>query len=324
MIAMRAHTSTDPGFRGLLMAIEHVAALDALAKVQHGLVTTDQAVRLLGPSRKSRWVSERRLLSVQPSVFRLSGSPETWHQAVHAAALAADAIVSHRSAAELWGLVPPCGHVDVSITPERRPRLRPPAVAHRILDLRPDLAVEREAMMLTDPVRTIIDLGLVLPIWSVGAALGRGLSTGLLTIGQAKDLREALGRRGRNGTGIAGELIERRLLTGGGDQSELETRFDRIVRRYDLPPAILQHEVWQAGRFVARIDAAYPDLKLAIEVDGYEHHSSPEAFQRDRTRQNRLVALGWTVLRFTWADIVRRPAAVAQAIREAIARHRAA
>jgi very-short-patch-repair endonuclease len=82
----------------------------------------------------------------------------------------------------------------------------------------------------------------------------------------------------------------------------------------------LQHEVWHAGRFIARIDAAYPERRIAVEVDGFEAHSSPEAFQRDRTRQNRLVALGWTVLRFTWADVVQRPAIVAQTIREAINR----
>ena len=61
----------------------------------------------------------------------------------------------------------------------------------------------------------------------------------------------------------------------------------------------------------------YAELRLAIEVDGFEHHSSPDAFQRDRTRQNRLVALGWTVLRFTWEDVVKRPAMVAQTIRDA-------
>ena len=80
-----------------------------------------------------------------------------------------------------------------------------------------------------------------------------------------------------------------------------------LVRQYELMAPAFQHEVWHGGRFIARIDCAYPDRKLAIEVDGFEHHSSPEAFQRDRTRQNRLVALGWTVLRFTWHDVVHRP-----------------
>jgi len=306
------------------MAREHVAALDALARDQHGLVSSAQAVEHLGSSRKARWVTERRLVSIQPRVFRLAGSPETWHQQVHAAALASDGIVSHRSAAELWGLIQPAGYVEVSITPGRVPRVRPPAVIHRIKDLRADLAVTREGMAVTDPVRTIIDLGLVLPTSSVGGALGRGLSSRLVTIRQAQELREALGRRGRNGTGVAGDLIERRLLTGGGVHSELEMRLARLVDRHLLPRPVLQHEVWAGGRFIARVDAAYPTLKLAIEVDGYEFHSSPEAFQHDRTRQNHLVALGWTVLRFTWADIVRDPASVAKLLRDAIARLEAA
>ena len=70
--AMRwsAHTEGD-GVRveGVCMAIEHVAKLDALVQVQHGLITSEQAIEVLGPSRKQRWVAERRLLSVQPGVF---------------------------------------------------------------------------------------------------------------------------------------------------------------------------------------------------------------------------------------------------------------
>lgn len=306
------------------MKIERVATVDALAQAQHGLLTSAQAVRLLGASRKSRWVAERRLLSEQPGVFRLAGAPATWHQAVHAAALAADGVVSHRSSAELWGLVQPAGYVEVSIPPDRRPRLRPPAVAHRIKDLRPDLAVEREGMLITDPVRTIIDLGLVLPTWSVSSALRAGLSKQLLTIAEAQAVREALGRRGRDGRGIAGELIDQRLLTGGNNESDLETRLTRIVDRYSLLRPTLQHEVWHAGRCIGRIDAAYPGLKLAIEVDGCKFHSSPAAFQRDRTRQNQLTALGWTILRLTWADVVHRPAVVARVIRDAIERLQAA
>ncbi len=51
---------------------------------------------------------------------------------------------------------------------------------------------------------------------------------------------------------------------------------------------------------------------------------SPDAFQHDRTRQNHLVALGWTVLRFTWADVVHRPDHVAQTILRAVRRLAAA
>ncbi|MFP5256013.1 MAG: DUF559 domain-containing protein [Acidimicrobiia bacterium] len=298
--------------------------LDQTARSQHGLVTSQQAVKILGPHRKAKWVGRRQLALVQPGVFRLAGVPETWHQSLMATALAADGVVSHRSAAEMWGLIQPAGYVEVSIPPNRTPHLRPPAVAHRIKDLHPELAVERAGLRITDPVRTVIDLGLVLSKREVGDALSRGLSIGLLTVTEVERLRDALGRPGRNGTGVVRHILEARSLQSGTEESLLERRFLDLARRAGLPAPVVQYEVWDSGRFVARIDAAYPSLKIAIEVDGYAPHSSPEAFQRDRTRQNRLVALGWTVLRFTWDDVVRRPTEVARIIEEAIRRAPAA
>lgn len=306
------------------MAVEHVAPLDELVRSQHGLVTTAQAVKVLGPSRKQRWVADRRLISVQPGVLRMAGSPETWHQQLMAASMSAGAVVSHRAAAELWGLIQPAGYIEISVRPPQQPRLRPPAILHRILDLHPELAVPREGFRITDPTRTVIDLGLVLPTWSVRDALSRGLTTRLFSVPDVERLRDALGRRGRNGTGVMRELLEERLLTASMEESLLEKRFIDLLRLHNVAVPAFQHEVWHGGRFVARIDAAYPERKLAIEVDGYSAHSSPDAFQRDRTRQNRLVALGWTVLRFTWADVVQRPTMVAQTVREAINRLSAA
>ncbi|MFZ6002762.1 MAG: DUF559 domain-containing protein [Actinomycetota bacterium] len=306
------------------MSTDISGVIDQVAQKQHGVVTTQQALKALGPGRKSRWVSDGRLISVQPGVFRVAGAPQTWHQSILAASLAADGVVSHRSAAELWGLVQPTGYIDVAVLPSRQPKLRPPAILHRIADLHPELAIERQGMRVTDPVRTVIDLGLVLPRWSVRDALSRGLTTRLLRIDDVARLRDALGRRGRDGTGVMRRVLEERLLTAGTEESLLEARFVDLVRRHELPLPAFQYEVWHAGRFMARVDAAYPDLLLAIEVDGFSAHSSPDAFQRDRTRQNRLVALGWTVLRFTWTDVVQDPSSVATTIRQARARLAAA
>jgi len=306
------------------MAMEHHRGVDELTREQHGLITTAQAVKLLGPSRKARWVSERRLISVQPSVFRVAGSPETWHQCVLAAALAVDGVASHRSAAELWGLIQPAGYSEVSVPGELDRIVRPPAIVHRIIDLRPDLAVERHGLRFTDPVRTVIDLGLVMPWWHVHRAIAKGISNRAFKLSDVRGLRDALGRPGRNGTGIVREILEGNVLIFSKEESELEKRFSALARRHGLPPLELQHQVWSAGRFVARVDAAYPELRLAIEVDGFEHHSSPDAFQRDRTRQNELVGIGWTVLRFTWHDVVKRPAHVAKMIEQAIGRLTAA
>src|SRR5262249_6451131 len=55
------------------------------------------------------------------------------------------------------------------------------------------------------------------------------------------------------------------------------------------------------------VDVAFPDRRVAVEVDGWAWHTDPEQFQRDRSRQNELVTAGWTVLRFTWLDLTERP-----------------
>jgi len=306
------------------MAIERSIKVDELGRGQHGLVTTAQAVQALGLSRKNRWVAEHRLISVQPGVFRVAGVPETWHQSLLAAALAVDGIVSHRSAAELWGLVQRSGYVELSVPKKVNRTVRPPAIVHRIGDLHPELAVAREGLRITDPIRTVIDLGLVLPWWLVHRAIATGISRKAFTVAEVRTLRDALGRPGRNGTGVVRAILDGKVIPLGKEESELELRFSSLARRYGLAQLQLQYEVWNAGRFVARVDAAMPALKLAIEVDGFEHHSTPEQFQHDRLRQNELVALGWTVLRFTWDDVVHRPAEVGRIIEQAIGRLSAA
>jgi very-short-patch-repair endonuclease len=297
-------------------------ALVQLASAQHGLVTSTQATDALGASRLSYWIRSGRLERPQPRVYRVAGSPATWHQALLAAQLSCDGIVSHRSAAELWGLVPSTGHVEVTVPTRRRAELYPPALVHRIGDIHPGLAVERAGIRVTDPQRTLVDLGLVCPQWQVERALVRALTSKLVAVSDVRHLREALGRPGRNGTGVIGRLLDIRELISA--ESVLESKFMALCRKHGLDPPTFQFEVWHQGRFVARLDAAYVDVKLAIELDGFSAHAGPSAFQRDRERQNELVALGWTVLRFTWADVTSTPADVVATIREARRRRSAA
>ena len=68
------------------------------------------------------------------------------------------------------------------------------------------------------------------------------------------------------------------------------------------------------------IDFAFPDRKVAVEIDGFSFHRDAAAFQRDRTKRNLLTANGWTVLNFTWTDLVDRPAQVAADVRAVLRR----
>jgi very-short-patch-repair endonuclease len=69
---------------------------------------------------------------------------------------------------------------------------------------------------------------------------------------------------------------------------------------------------------VGVLDFAFVAQRIAIEIDGRAWHSTGERFQSDRSRQNRLVLMGWTVLRFTWDDLVRRPDAVIEQVPSAL------
>lgn len=63
----------------------------------------------------------------------------------------------------------------------------------------------------------------------------------------------------------------------------------------------------------------FEEQRLVVEIDGWAYHSTPDRFQGDRTRQNRIVAAGWDVLRFTWRDVTERPGYVIATIRATLA-----
>jgi very-short-patch-repair endonuclease len=99
-------------------------------------------------------------------------------------------------------------------------------------------------------------------------------------------------------------------------RSEAERALARLLRAAGLTGWVANFALEGVGI----LDFAFVAQRLAIEVDGRAWHSAGERFQSDRSRQNRLVLLGWTVLRFTWDDLVRRPDAVIEQVRTALRR----
>jgi very-short-patch-repair endonuclease len=86
----------------------------------------------------------------------------------------------------------------------------------------------------------------------------------------------------------------------------------------DLPEPVIHHHIRDGERFVAEVDLAYPQWKIAIECDGSVHLDA-NVRERDLARQNDLVLVGWTVLRFSWDRVRARPELVLSEIRAAIA-----
>lgn len=171
----------------------------------------------------------------------------------------------------------------------------------------------------TNPLRTIIDLGAVLPADLVEDALDRGLVRRLFSVAAIEWMRNEVSRPGRGGSGVLGRILDERALGKEPPDGLLEPRMARLLRSAGLPPAVYHYNVRTPdGRFLAEVDFAYSELRLAIEVDGWEGHGTPRAMGKDFVRQNGLVPYRWHVLRFTWYQVVRTPTAVAAQIAEAL------
>ncbi len=101
-------------------------------------------------------------------------------------------------------------------------------------------------------------------------------------------------------------------------ESVLETKFRRLLRRARLPEPVLQHPVGGRGRTRGRLDFSYPDKRIVIELDGRRWHSGRLELRRDTRKSNALNIRGWTVLRFTWEDVVHNADWVVQQVRVAL------
>lgn len=217
-------------------------------------------------------------------------------------------LVSHASAAELWGIELPAAalssRVHVVTCREERPRHRPDRVVHESVRLNSDDAALVSGLAITSPARTWWDLATTLAPADLLAVTDQILRTWC----SPWRLQEMLGRH----VGERGAVRARRALRHGDPRAE--SRMESVTRwlliEAGLPTPELQYAIRdQDGYAVARLDLAYPRLRIAIEFDGAVHRQA-DVFARDLRRQNMLVNDGWTVLRFSGADVLGRPDSV--------------
>ncbi|MDG4775216.1 DUF559 domain-containing protein [Solwaraspora sp. WMMD792] len=236
-----------------------------------------------------------------------------WCDAV-ALKLPAGAAVCGLSAAYLWGvdLLPRRSPVHVVLPRTGRIR-RHPRIAVTNSTLAVDDAVLLNAVPVTTEVRTAFDLGRTLPRSDAVAAVDALLHRRLLrTEALARYLdshpRWPGGRQLRELVGLVEPLAE----------SPMESRLRLLLHDAGLPRPVPQHKVADPqGRFIGRVDLAYPQWRIALEYEG-DHHRGRATFRRDVHRYNALRAAGWLVLRFTADHVLRRSGQVVQDVRQAI------
>jgi hypothetical protein len=300
---------------------EAEAQLVALAATQLGLFTLQQAFAL-GITRKMvrTRVSQGAWARVRAGVYIICGHRPDPAVAYLAAVLAAGASAraSHRAAARLWEMTPFEQKPEITLVTSERVRLTGVRVHRTITPLsEPD---SRRGVPTTTAAETLLDLGGVLPLDKVRDALDRGIAHKVLTPMSA--LAE-LNRRG--GTGVRGTAHLRALLddaglTGSHRPSELEAKTRRLIQKAGLPQPRCELIVGNNGEY--RLDFCWPELLLAIEVDGWMYHSSFAAFHGNKTRKNSLVIDGYSILEYTWKHVTQTPSTVMREISAAYSARR--
>ncbi|MDW3221207.1 MAG: AbiEi antitoxin N-terminal domain-containing protein [Acidimicrobiales bacterium] len=288
-----------------------------MATSHEGLLTT-QHLETLGVTKAARRTLVRNgdLVPLHRGVFAVGSDPLSWEQMVRAALLAPGArrVATHRSALRLHGMRSVDDEIEVAVRHPARSRLDG-VIVHRSVDLiERDIMVVR-GMEVTTPARSLVDAGLVLGSAEVSRLVDHALAIEQVTRAELQGIRRRVGEHGRTGVGSLDAALESLPTDAEAAESGPEIDLLRLIHQAGLPLPVCQYPVrTRAGR-QRRIDMAYPREMLALEYDGLEPHTTPEAFRGDRVRQNELVELGWRVLRFTWHDLKHTPWAVTGQIR---------
>jgi very-short-patch-repair endonuclease len=264
------------------------ALMAQIASRQHGVVSVAQLRHAgLDKDRVRRRVVNGRLHRLHRGVYAVGHRSLPIEARWMAAVLACGegAVLSHRSAASLWGLLDPkSGSVDVSIpgTPGRgrRAGIR----LHRCQSLASDLTTRRLGIPVTAPARTITDLRRMV---------------------SSAEYRRAIRQSAVLGLNVGPDIAQ------DGTRSELEWRFLLLCRNHRLPPPEVNVRI--AGLLV---DFVWRDQRLIVETDGYKFHRGRAAFEDDRGRDLRLRQIGFDVMHFSYRQVVDQPEQVVSVLRK--------
>jgi very-short-patch-repair endonuclease len=275
-------------------------AVLGLAAKQHGVVAREQLLALGLTTRAVKHaVQSGRLHAVRRGVYAVGRPNLTRHGRWMAAVLGCgpEAVLSHESAAVLWGLrAREPDTIEITVAAHVARRGEGLTVHRRALEDHD--RTRRHAIPVTSPTCSLVDLATRLGRKELEAAINQADKLDLI---DPEALRAALhAMKGRAGTRVLREVLDRRTFTL--TDSELERRFLPIARRAGLPPPRTQARVNGV-----RVDFYWPDLKLVVETDGLRYHRTPVQQANDRRRDQAHAAAGLTPLRFTHAQVAYEP-----------------
>ncbi|MFL5861948.1 MAG: DUF559 domain-containing protein [Solirubrobacteraceae bacterium] len=269
-------------------------------------MTRQQLLELAVPSATiAYWVTNRRLVRVHAGVYAVGHRQHSGAARAMAAVLACDpgAVLSHGSAAALWGVRPWPRTPEVTCALERR---RPGIRTHRTETLITKHVRTHRNIRVTSPARTVLDL---LPRLT-DAELIRMVNDLRL----AGHLRPAELRRLVEASQRVKALLD---PDQAPTRSEFEDRFLAFTAEYGLPQP--QLNVTLFGR---EVDALFAEEKVIVELDGWRFHQDHSSFESDRERDATAAEHGYLTIRITWARLRDDPAREAARLHTTLARRR--
>jgi transcriptional regulator with AbiEi antitoxin domain of type IV toxin-antitoxin system/uncharacterized protein DUF559 len=227
-----------------------------------------------------------------------------------------DAVLSHRSAAELFGIRDDHGRsIDVT-APNRRGRTPCGIQAHRDGTLAPADRTSVRGIPCTTATRTLLDLAAVVPPWQLKKAISE--AEVLRILDHAAVRRTIKVNPGRRGVARLRTLMDEIHPQTKRTRSEMEILFLDMCERAGLPSPEVNVTLYAGGRRT-KPDFLWREAGLVVEADSRRYHDTDSAFQSDREREQRLQLAGWRVSRCTWEQIEREPQRLAKTIRGLLA-----
>lgn len=266
----------------------------ALARRQHGVVARRQLLALgLSLDAIDHRVERGRLHPLHRGVYAVGHRKLPRAGAWMAAVLAGgeSAVLSHRSAAALWGIRDTAGRSTEVTAPTHR-RRRSGLVVHQA-KLPADEVTVHDAIPVTTPARTLLDLAALLDEHRLARAAERAEALRLTSPTSLEELTQRYPKR--PGTTNVKRLIEEHRIVPTTTANDLERRFLTFLDANELPRPLVNESLDPH----TTPDFRWPKERLIVELDGFETHGTRAAFERDRARDRQLMAQGWRVARIT-------------------------
>lgn len=297
-------------------------AVHTYASQSGGFITTEELRQLGVPqSTVARWFASGLLVRVRRGIYRTDNLSYGFEDTLHLASkvMTPQQAIGARTALELWGLPGGSRGVPHLVGPKG---CRPVSASMRNSEYRDirtyDLTI-RSGFRVTTALRSIIDSSRWCDSIVIGEQLSAAVKRKLFTYDELAMRVVEISRPGKRGLHKLRRVLAARL----GDDRPLnsyELSARRVFRTAGFPPPIVQMRL-TAGQRVYFVDFAWPEHHLIVECDSMLAHSTPEQLQNDLTRQNDIVALGWTIVRFTYWDVIDDPEKVVATLSHHLPRH---